>query len=84
MHQISRKSTKPDFKFKKFIAYNLHVIQELSSNHDTGDKQAMNIERIDWQRGLPLNEPIKINICNDETRRATVCILENSFKVALN
>lgn len=84
MHQISRKSTKPDIKFKKFIIYNLRVIQELCSNHDTGDKQAMNIEGIDGQGGLPLNEPIKINIRNNETSRATICILENSFKIALN
>lgn len=63
---------------------NLHVIHEFSSNHDTSDEQAMNIEGIDRQRRLFLCEPVQINISNNETRRTTICILENSLKIALN
>lgn len=44
----------------------------------------MHIEGVDGQRGLPLSETIKIDICNNEARWTAVGILEDSLKVALN
>lgn len=66
----------PEQRTKKTMK-NLHVIHELGGNHDTCYKQTMNIERIERQRGLPLSKSIKINVGNDETRWATICILED-------
>ncbi|KAG9141863.1 hypothetical protein Leryth_013994 [Lithospermum erythrorhizon] len=62
----------------------LHIIHELDSNHDTSDEQTMNIERIDGQSRLALSEPVKIDICNNEARWTTICILEYPFKIVLN
>lgn len=44
----------------------------------------MDIERIDGQQGLPLRESVEINIGNDEARRATIGVLEDPLKVALD
>ncbi|KAE8676800.1 hypothetical protein F3Y22_tig00111582pilonHSYRG01212 [Hibiscus syriacus] len=48
---------------------NLHIIHELGSNHDARNKQPMNVERIDGQRGLPLSKPIEINAVEDRHLR---------------
>lgn len=44
----------------------------------------MHIERIDGQQGLLLRETVEINVGNDETRWATIGILEDPLKVALD
>lgn len=44
----------------------------------------MHIERIDGQQGLLLRETVKINVGNNETRWATIGILEDPLKVALD
>lgn len=44
----------------------------------------MHVERIDGQKGLPLRESVEINICNDETRGATIGVLEDPLKVGLD
>lgn len=62
----------------------LHVIHELGRDQNAGDEQPMNIERVDGQRSLLLSKTIKINIGDDEARRATVSILKDPFKVAMN
>jgi hypothetical protein len=72
-----------DHKEGKFEE-NLHVIHELCRDQYTGNEQAMNIERIDGQRGLPLRESVEINVGNDEARRATIGVLEDPFEVALD
>ncbi|KAE8666972.1 hypothetical protein F3Y22_tig00112471pilonHSYRG00099 [Hibiscus syriacus] len=55
-----------------------------SGNHDSRNKQPMNVERIDGQRGLPMTKPIEINISNDKARWATICVLVNPVEVALD
>ena len=44
----------------------------------------MNVEGIDGQRGLSLSKTIQINVSNDVARWATIGVLEDSRKVALN
>lgn len=41
----------------------------------------MNIEGIDGEQRLFLGKTVKINICHDEARRATICVLEDPLQV---
>lgn len=63
---------------------NLHVIHELCRDQNASNEQAMNIERIDGQQGLALRESVEINVGNDEARGATIGVLEDPLKVALD
>lgn len=63
---------------------NLHVIHELCRDQNTSYEQPMDIERIDWQQRLPLCESVEINIGDDEARGATIGVLEDPLKIALD
>ncbi|KAE8703479.1 Glutamate dehydrogenase [Hibiscus syriacus] len=82
--ELKRRANKMNHKviFPGIIALNLHVIHEFGGNQDTGDEQPMYIVRIDRQRWLHLHEPIKINIGNHKTGRATVCVFKDPLEIA--
>ena len=63
---------------------NLHIIHELGGDHDTSNEQTMYIKGINRQQWLPLREPVKVDIGNNKARRATVCVLEDPLKVAMD
>uniref|UniRef100_A0A803P320 Uncharacterized protein n=1 Tax=Cannabis sativa TaxID=3483 RepID=A0A803P320_CANSA len=62
----------------------LQIVHELGGDHDTGDEQAMNIKGVNGQQWLTLSKTIKINISNDEARRATIGVLEDPLKVGVD
>lgn len=61
-----------------------HVIHEFGREHDAGDEEAVDVERSNRQRRLPLREPVEVDVGNNVARWAAVCILEDSLEVALD
>lgn len=61
-----------------------HVIHEFGSHHDTGDEEAMDIQRIDRQSGLALGEPIEVNVSDNEARWAAIGVLQNPVKIVVD
>lgn len=45
---------------------NSHIVHKFDRNEDTGNKQSMDIGRVDRQKRLFLREPIQINISHHE------------------
>lgn len=56
----------------------VRIIHKFGRNKNASDKQAMNIEGIDGQRGLSLNKAIEINVGNDETTGTAIGVLKDS------
>lgn len=65
------------------VRCNLRVIHEFSCDHDTGNKKAMDVERIQTQV-CSMNESVQVYMCNDEARRTAVRIPKNPINVLLN
>lgn len=63
---------------------NLHIIHELSGDHDTGNEETMYVEGVNGQQWLPLSEAVEVHVGHNEARRATVGVLEDPLEVAVD
>jgi hypothetical protein len=56
-----------------------HIIQHFGGNHDTGDEQAVDIERSNKQVWLAMDKPVYKHISHHKARRATTGVLEDTL-----
>lgn len=63
---------------------NSHIIHEFDRDKYTGNKQPMNIERVNRQKRLALHEPIEINIRHHIARRTAIGVSEDPLQVFLD
>jgi hypothetical protein len=56
-----------------------HIIQHFGGNHDTGDEQAVDIERSNKQVRLAMDKPVYKHISHHKARRATTGVLEDTL-----
>jgi len=62
----------------------VEIIEELCCNHNAGDEQPMNVQRVDDKCLIPLDDAINVDESYYEAVRATGGILENPFQIFLD
>ncbi len=68
-----------DLGKKEGQVQHLHIIQHFGGNHDTGDEQAVHVERGEEQVGLAMDKTVNKHISHHKARRATTCVLEDAL-----
>lgn len=68
---------------KKKRRKNSRIIENFGSNHDAGDKEAMNIERNHQRIRIPVNQAIDIHERHHEARRAAARVFVDSLHVLI-
>lgn len=59
----------------------LLVVEDLGSDHDTGEQQSMDIEWANERVRVPVHQPIYVYVPHHETRGAAVGVLEDPLQV---